>query len=766
MPLHRLTKRAKYVITQLSDEKVVKSAEIVTLLTKSAGLAGLLLKNFPKAKINKRVAIDVNQLVTEAYYQSSKLEHPYVGTEHLLLSLLKITKSPDYEKVKENLLSTNLFPKALKVLNPAKKDNLLIDAYGVDLSRNLYKLYKEPLVERKELEQLVSVFLKKENSNALIVGDMGVGKNSLINLLVRDIASLDVPPHLAGYRVIEFDLMNYISSLASKGNIDFTLMQLHEELQSLNRVILSIKNFESLFIPTGSGVGIPAIFPALRDTLESSGVNFIATISSSVYDRITADNDHIFQNFTIIEVPEPGEQKTLEILHTKASALEEFHNIKMEPGVIDYVYDSSLEHIHHIKFPQKGINLLDAACARVLVKKSKVPEGYKNLVDKTMMLFEAMDKSLDKGNYEEAAVHQDKIREYEKKLTSYEDKMVTSSPVVLTKQDIDDTLREMNMTKSQDEEVDTQLLSDLSQRIKKEIIGQDEAVDSVARALIRSKLGLRPKKRPIGSFLFLGPTGVGKTELAKVLSQHAFGGVGFNHLIRLDMSDFSEKHTVARLVGAPPGYVGYNEGGELTQKIELQPNSVVLFDEIEKAHPDVLNILLQIMEEGELSDAKGHVFDFSRAVIILTSNLGTEILHNQEIGFTESIATAEEETIAKNLKQNLKKILKPELINRFDEVIVFKRLTKQDQMRVLDLLLKEVDKNLKEQQISLRLNKSAKDHLLKLGYSKEYGARSLRRVVERNLLDEVAKVLLQNSVRPLKLSAVAKNDQLEINILV
>lgn len=765
MPLNRLTQRARYLITQLPDEYEVKTADVIVLLSRSAGLAGLLLKNFPDVKIKKGQIVEVNKLVTEAYYQSSKMEHPYVGTEHLLLALLAVTGSSDYQKVKEHLLSINIFPKALKVLNTEKKESMVLDAFGEDLSRNLYRLYKEPLIDRKEVDQLISVLLKRENSNALIIGDMGVGKRSLVQLLVRDIASLDVPPHLAGHRVIEFDIMSYLSSLATKGNIELTLMQLQDELRGMNRVILSIKNFESLFIPTGAGVGIPTILPSLKDALESSGVNIIATISSSIYDRITSDNDHIFQNFTVIEVPEPGDEKTLEILNIKARALEEFHNIKLEDDVIEYVYDSALEHMHNMKFPQKGINLLDAACAHMLVRKSKVPEGYKDLVDRTMTMFEAIDKSLSAGNYEEAVVQQDRIKEYERKLNDYEDKMITSSPLALTKADVDETLKEMNLTKMPDEEVDTQLLSDLAQTIKKEIIGQDEAVDSVAKALIRSKLGLRPKKRPIGSFLFLGPTGVGKTELAKILSQYAFGSAGFNHLIRLDMSDFSEKHTVARLVGAPPGYVGYNEGGELTQKIDLQPNSVVLFDEIEKAHPDVLNILLQIMEEGELADAKGHAYDFSRAVVILTSNLGTEILHNQEIGFTEGVNTAEDADVERNLKQNLKKILKPELLNRFDEVIVFRRLTEQDQVKILDLLLKEVDKNLKDQQVSLRLNRSAKEYLLKLGYSKEYGARSLRRVVEKELLDAVAEVLLANTARPLKLSVVGKEGSLKVKVL-
>ena len=264
----------------------------------------------------------------------------------------------------------------------------------------------------------------------------------------------------------------------------------------------------------------------------------------------------------------------------------------------------------------------------------------------------------------------------------------------------------------------------------------------------------------MGNFLFLGPTGVGKTELAKVLAEKAFSKPDWLGIIRLDMSDFSEKHNVARLIGAPPGYVGYGEGGELTSKIDNHPSSVVLFDEIEKAHPDVLNILLQIMDEGELSDARGNTFDFSKAVVILTSNLGTEILHNKGIGFEEKEVS--DKKIEGRLKENLKKILKPELLNRFDEIIVFKRLTKKDQMNILNLLLLEVIETLNSQNVSLKVKLPVKKHLLQKGYSREYGARALRRTIEKELLDKVAQVLLEKEKRPLKLIVEMKNDQIAV----
>jgi len=323
---------------------------------------------------------------------------------------------------------------------------------------------------------------------------------------------------------------------------------------------------------------------------------------------------------------------------------------------------------------------------------------------------------------------------------------------------VEEALYDMGMDKDTPFTTDAGDLGQLAAQIKDSIIGQDSAVDTVTRSLIRATLGLRSKKRPVGNFFFLGPTGVGKTELAKVLAESAFGE---DSLIRLDMSDFGEKHTVARLVGAPPGYVGYGDGGELTQKIEDKPMSVVLFDEIEKAHPDVLNILLQIMEEGELSDARGNKFDFTKAVIILTSNLGTEILHKGVIGFDESVL-ASDDAVESRLKSNLKKILKPELVNRFDEVVVFKRLSQKSQLTIVDLLIADIKQSLKKQKISLNIGVPAKRHLLKKGYSDEYGARSLRRIVERELLDRIAKVLLKTKDRPLRLKAVVEGDKLKI----
>ena len=391
------------------------------------------------------------------------------------------------------------------------------------------------------------------------------------------------------------------------------------------------------------------------------------------------------------------------------------------------------------------------------MKKSKIPDSYKKLVDKTFTLSQLLEKELISGAYEQAIKTHASLAKKEKRMDVLEDKIfVRRKRLRLTTQDVDHALNTFGVDKAVLREADLESLAQLAKRIKKKIIGQDTAVDAVVKSLIRARLGLRSKKRPLGNFLFLGPTGVGKTEFAKVLAHEFFDSE--NSLIRLDMSDFSEKHTVARLVGAPPGYVGYGEGGELTEKIQNNPNSVVLFDEIEKAHPDVLNILLQIMEEGELSDAKGATYDFSKAIVILTSNLGSELINAQGvIGFDEQ--SFSDEKVEDRLKLNLKKILKPELINRFDEVIVFRRLSKPDQEKILELLLTEISETLKKQDISMSIDKKAKRQLLQKGYSEEYGARALRRTVERELLDTIAELILANKKKIKQL--IIKGDNIE-----
>lgn len=762
MTIDRLTKKAQDLVHQAAKEKKLTTKKVLEQLSLVEGVGKFLLEAIPPKGVKKTDLVDLNLLVKEAFYQAIKLEHKYVGTEHLYLALLKLNSSKNLERARLELFKLSSFPNSVDQNDPTAK-TLLLNSFGEDLNKKALKDYSFSLVYRDVYKKLVSTLLLKENYNALLVGDPGVGKRSLVELLVRHINSLDVPPSLVGYSLVTFNVMSFMTSVANKGGLDFGISSLIDELKSQNRVILVLEGFQDIFYSSPAGLTIPIFYSILKTQLDQAGVKLIAYLTPSVYDRIIAENEHLLNNFTLIEVDEPTNEEIREILKVNAVKLEDYHNVSVSKEVLEYVFKKAQDEFKNDKFPQKGIDLLDYACAFLVYRKSRIPGSYKDMVDSSFELATKLDQNLDIGKYDRALKVREKITGMEKVLSTKEHRIFEYTPkMILSVKDIDDALFHLGLAQNEiGESTNLVKIGKLAAKIKKEIIGQDDAVDVVVKALIRARLGLRAKKRPLGNFLFLGPTGVGKTELAKILAKKAFAKDNYTGIIRLDMSDFAEKHTVARLIGAPPGYIGYGEGGELTSKIEAHPNSVVLFDEIEKAHPDVLNILLQIMEEAELSDARGNLFDFSKSVVILTSNLGTDIIHTSGIGYEEGAVS--DQNLEDRLKNNLKKILKPELLNRFDELVVFKRLTKANQTKILSLRLKEVISTLSAQNVNLKVSTSARKYLLSKGYSKEYGARELRRVIEKELLDKIAQVLISNESRPLSLVADSTGGGIKIS---
>lgn len=758
MILDRITQRTKAVLLKLPEKEAVSSAKYLTAIVEEAGMGNTLLQSLGSYVINKRKLISQTNLIKEAFVQAANFEHMYVGTEHLILALFKMCDSPDYHRLRFELIKLSVFPNTVRSVDKTKKTPIL-DAFGENLNQKTMRNMDKPLVYRTIYESLVASLLLKNTPNVLILGDPGVGKRALVELLARNVSALDVPPALVGYQVIEFDMLAFMTSLLNKSGIETGLAQLSDELRSINRVILFIKNFQNSFFATATGFAMPIFYSMFKSALDTTDIKIIATMSSGLYEKLYTENEHILEDFGTVEVVEPTEKETQKILESTALYLSEFHNVDVTKSMVNLIYKKAKELLSDDKFPQKGVDLMDHCCTYVILKKSRIPESYKELVDKRFDMLTELRGTLDEGKFEKALRLRKKIKTYDLKLTSKEEKIFTSEKKLkMTTEDVNEAVSIFREEREiEEDKTGLRNLSLLAEKLKSRIVGQDEAVNLVAKSLVRSKLGLRSRKRPIGNFLFLGPTGVGKTEMAKVVADLFFGE---KSLIRLDMSDFSEKHTVARLVGAPPGYVGYGEGGELTSKIEAKPDSVVLFDEIEKAHPDVLNILLQIMEEGELVDAKGATYDFSRSVVVLTSNLGTEILHNNEIGFEEK--TFSDKTTEGRLRNNLKKILKPELINRFDEVIIFKRLQKESQLRVLELLIKEINVTLKSQNINLGVAKEVKEHLLEKGGSLEYGARALRRTLEKELVDSLAEYLLHHEKRPLSLCASMKEGRVVI----
>ncbi len=748
MTVDRLTEKAKNLLNTLPNKKTVKVEDILSALSNTTGVGKYLLTIYPSLEVDTYKRISIDDLLKESYYQALKLDHSYIGTEHLLLALLKLLKSPSYLRVKIEFEKVSIFPQTFKSEEPTKKTPIL-DGFSENLTSKFSKKFDKPLVSREEYNNMISVLLQKDNNNVLLVGDAGVGKNSIIELLARNLNTLDVPASLLGYQVYEFDIMGYTSHLFTRGSLESGINALYDEIKQNDKVILYFKSFQNLFFTSVTGFTVPILYTMLKSAFEGTRVRIIGTINPSLYEKISTDNAHFLDDFTIVDVDEPEDLVTMEILNRNAEYYSNFHNVTITTEVLKKVFTRAKNKIKDIKFPQKALVLLDQACARLVMKRSKVSEEYKDLIDKTYLYAKGLDTSIGKGDYTSATQLREKLRLLEKDLLKKEKTLVKPDRFKLTLTDVEEAVEEMGseLPTRQKKTLDNlQNLPLLSDKIKKRVIGQDSAIEVTVKSLVRSMLGLRARKRPLGNFLFLGQTGVGKTELAKVLSDEVFGT---GSLIRLDMSDFSEKHTVARLVGAPPGYVGYGEGGELTQKISERPESLVLFDEIEKAHPDVLNILLQIMEEGELSDAKGNTFDFSKAIIVLTSNLGTEILHNKSIGFDESGIS--DESVEGRLKLNLKKIMKPELLNRFDETIVFNRLKKEHLSVILDKMFTDFEKIINDQAVFIKVPKKIREEILKRANTQEYGARALRRSFEKEIIDTVADTLLKDKSRPLKI---------------
>lgn len=758
MVTDRLTERAKKVIISLPRKERLSSKIIITAIKKEEGMGNILLQNDIYNRIPKDKLINISKLIHESYSQAYTLNHVYVGTEHLLLALLKIVKSPDFDIVKKELIKINIFPGGLNITESTQTP--LLDSFGESYVRRAIRNLNRNFIHRNVYDLFISALLLKNTQNVLLIGENGVGKRTLVEMLSRNIFLLNVPRGIAGYKVIDFDLISFMTGVFSKGNMESALVQLSDELKTLGKTILFIRNFQNIFFSTPSGVSVPMFYPLFKTAVSQSGSKIVAVMNSNVYEKIFSDNEQILSDYAVISVPETEERETLSVMEEEAKELSLHHDVIIPHTLIKEIYKKAKEIESGVKFPRKGVDFMDFCCTYASVGKTQIPSHYIEMVDRGIDLITKIELDIVSGKYQEAVNLRNKFRKCEEKISKEQEGMILKkhNKAVMSIKDVKDAFVAFKEEgKGESLSGDALRLSTVAEKIRKRIIGQDTAVDNVVRSLIRSELGLRAKKRPLGNFLFLGPTGVGKTELAKVLAEEYFGD---RSLIRLDMSDFSEKHTVARLVGAPPGYVGYGEGGELTSKIESNPSSVVLFDEIEKAHPDVLNILLQIMEEAELTDAKGSTFDFSKSVVILTSNLGTEILHNSSIGFEQSMLT--DKKVEDRLKGNLKKILKPELLNRLDEVVVFKRLGKEEQKKILNILMDEISNSLRKQSISLDLNNEIIRILLRKGYSDEFGARSLRRTVEKELLDPIASFLLKNEKRPLRILAEIKGDAIVI----
>jgi ATP-dependent Clp protease ATP-binding subunit ClpC len=690
--------------------------------------------------------------------EARSMGHNYIGTEHLLLGLIREGDSGlmnvfDKQGIKistvreeiNRLLGTG----RTEVKKKVDRRTPTLDEFGRDLT-NLAKEKKlDPVIGReKEIKRVIQILCRRTKNNPVLIGEPGVGKTAIVEGLAQNIVLGRVPETLASKRVLTLDLASLVAGTKYRGEFEERLKKVMFEIRRAGNVVLFIDELHTI-IGAGGAEGAIDAANMLKPALSRGELQCIGATTLGEYKKYVERDAALERRFQPIIVDESTIEETIEILRGIKQKYEEHHKITYTDNALDAAANLSYRYITDRYLPDKAIDLIDEAGSKVRLENTMVPKDFKVMEEEIEKLRQEKTHLVEVQDYEKAAKVRDKMNQLREKLEIMKDEwkkeLNIEKPVVDDDEIYQITSDLTGIPLVRIVESESQKLLRMEDELHHKVIGQNEAIEAVSRAVRRSRTGLKSPKRPSGSFIFLGPTGVGKTYLAKCLTEFLFGSE--EHLIRIDMSEFMEKHNVSRLVGAPPGYVGYQEGGELTEKIRRKPYSVILLDEIEKAHPDVFNMLLQVFEEGQLSDHLGHTVDFRNTVIIMTSNVGSkEINKGGSLGFTVS---GEQGFIDMKDKvmSALKRVFNPEFLNRVDEVVVFHSLTKSHIGSIIDLMLDESTKQLEEKGMAFNITKAAKEYLIEKGYDEKYGARPLRRTIQREIEDPLANEILKGKFK-------------------
>ncbi|QHU91351.1 AAA domain-containing protein [Candidatus Saccharibacteria bacterium oral taxon 955] len=697
-----------------------------------------------------------------AWETAKEYNHDTLGTEHILYSVLRQTNARATTLLREMSIDVDAIMEQLESLfdrNRSEHGDVAteprqravrggaLNTFGIDLTNKAVAGELDPMIGRdKECERVITVLSRRTKNNPVLIGEPGVGKTAIVEGLAQRIAREEVPDHLLDKRVIMLDMAAMIAGTKYRGEFEDRLKKVISEIKKQGNIIVFIDELH-LLVGAGAAEGSMDAANILKPALARGELHMIGATTLDEYRKHIEKDTALERRFQTVIVKEPTVKDTVAILRGLKGYYEKHHGVTITDEVIDSAVYMSDRYVSDRFMPDKAIDVMDEAAARVRVKQGHRPSRQRELTKELKSLNEKMEDAVSREDYERAALYKQRISQISEKLEAEKEAREGKNAVVLTEDDIAHAIAVMThipVEKVQTSEA--KLLTNLEKHLGKYIIGQKEAVQKVARAIRRSRSGVASQKRPIGSFVFMGPTGVGKTELAKVLAREVFGSE--DALIKIDMSEFAEKHNTSRLVGAPAGYVGYEDGGKLTDKVRRQPYSVVLFDEIEKAHPDVFQLLLQLLEEGTLTDAKGRAVSFRNTIIILTSNLGADkMMKESELGF-RSVRQADQkldsihERNANYAREALDKFMRPELINRFDGIITFRALTRDEVGKIFDLLIGELRQRLVRKGLGLVVKPSAKKYLIDKGYSAKYGARPLRRVIEDELEHAIAEGVL------------------------
>jgi len=725
------------------------------------------------------------RVIENAFIEARKLNSEYIGTEHLLVGIMREGDSVAVRIMMNlNVAPQKIYSEIVKLIKEGEEANSdnnktygsfnstpTLNQYGTDLTKKAQEGKLDPVIGRqKEIERVVQILSRRTKNNPCLIGEPGVGKTAIAEGFAQRIIQGDIPETLKNKRVVSLDISGMVAGAKYRGDFEERIKKTLNEVKKAGDVILFIDEIHTI-VGAGSAEGAVDAANILKPLLARGEINVVGATTTNEYRKYIEKDAALERRFSPVMVEEPNKEDAIKILEGLRDKYEAHHNVKIPDESIKAAVEYSIRYVNDRYLPDKAIDLIDEAASKVKMKTYTKPDSLKKLDDEIEKLTREKEEAIATQNFEKAANLRDKEKNKKKELEEKQEKWKNTNNKkvsIVTAEDIANVIATWTgipvnkITESENEK-----LKNLEENLHKRVIGQDEAVTAIAKAIRRGRVGLKDPNRPIGSFLFLGPTGVGKTELSKALAENLFGNE--NTMIRIDMSEFMEPHSVAKLIGSPPGYVGYDEGGQLTEKVRRKPYSVILFDEVEKAHPDVMNMLLQILEDGRLTDSQGRTVNFKNTVIIMTSNVGARLITDRnKLGFTNNQNEKEKnkedyEETKKEVMAELKKQFRPELLNRIDDIIVFHKLENKDIEKIIDLMLNQVSKRMKAQDIEIEISDEVKKLIAEKDVDNNYGARPLRRAIQSMLEDKIAEAILDGIVQPnKKAKAVVKDGNIVI----
>ena len=781
--LYGLVKEGSGIASKVLENQGVTEEKVVDKIEELIGTG--------EASQNQTIGFTprTKRVIENAFREARRLGSEYIGTEHLLIGIMREADSIAVRIMLDlNVNPQKLYNEIVKVINETESgeeqnknsgkpnsynSTQTLNQFGNDLTKEAREGKLDPVIGRKkEIERIIQILSRRTKNNPCLIGEPGVGKTAVVEGLAEKIVEGNVPEILKDKRVVTLDISGMVAGAKYRGDFEERIKKALKEVKKAGDVILFIDEIHTI---VGAGAAEGAIDAAniLKPLLARGEVQIIGATTLNEYRKYIEKDSALERRFQPVTVDEPNTEDSIEILKGLRDKYEAHHNVKITDEAIEAAVKLSTRYITDRFLPDKAIDLIDEASSKARLKTYTEPDKIKKLEEEIEKTEKEKEEAITVQDFEKAAELRDKEHKQKEKLQkekdSWKNKNIKNVRNI-TAEDIAEVVAlstgipVQKITQNENEK-----LKNLEKSLHERVIGQEEAVNAVAKAIKRSRVGLKDPNRPIGSFMFLGPTGVGKTELSKALAENLFGDE--NAIIRVDMSEYMESHSTSKMIGSPPGYVGFDEGGGLTEKVRRKPYSVILFDEIEKAHPDVLNMLLQILDDGRLTDAHGRTVNFKNCVIIMTSNIGARLITDKKsLGFAganEEKNDKEYEEIKKEVMAELKKQFRPEFINRIDEIIVFHKLTEEELTQIVDIMLKQIKKRLEEKEIKLEIDKSAKELIIKKGTDTNYGARPLRRAIQTMLEDKIAEEILDGNLKNGDTAKVtAKDDSIKIKVKV